>query len=68
MMLKEAIIMKRERQYLALDSFEWRLTVAGLNEFRTMLLQTGKPTEDVDELLLKIIDAPTRRIRVIKEV
>ena len=59
--------MKRERRYLTLDSFEWRLTVAGLNEFRTMLLQTGKPTEDVDELLLKIIDAPTRRIRTIKE-
>ena len=53
---------KRESRCLTLDSFEWRLTVAGLNGFRTMLLQAGKPTEDVGEILLKIIDAPTKRI------
>ena len=59
--------MKREIRYLNLDSDEWRLTVARLNIFRSMLLQDEKPTKDVDELLLKIIDAPTKRIRVIKE-
>ncbi len=60
--------MKREKRYLYLDPFEWRLIVAGLNSFRTTLLNVEKPTEDVDELLLKIIDAPTKKIRVIKEV
>lgn len=36
--------------------FECNLLVNGMNEFRNMLLTEGLPTEDVDELLLKIID------------
>ena len=36
--------------------FECNLLVNGMNEFRNMLLADGLPTEDVDELLLKIID------------
>ena len=35
--------------------FECNLLVNGMNEFRNMLLAEGLPTEDVDELLLKII-------------
>ena len=36
--------------------FECNLLVNGMNEFRNMLLAEGLPTEDVNELLLKIID------------
>ena len=36
--------------------FECNLLINGMNEFRNMLLAGGLPTEDVDELLLKIID------------
>ena len=36
--------------------FECNLLINGMNEFRTMLLTEDLPTEDVDELLLKIID------------
>ena len=35
--------------------FECNLLVNGMNEFRNMLLAEGLPTEDVNELLLKII-------------
>lgn len=35
--------------------FECNLLVNGMNEFRNILLAEGFPTEDVDELLLKII-------------
>ncbi len=35
--------------------FECNLLVNGMNEFRNMLLAENIPTEDVDELLLKII-------------
>lgn len=35
--------------------FECNLLVNGMNEFRNMLLAEGLPTEDVDDLLLKII-------------
>ena len=38
------------------DSFELNLLINGMNEFRNMLLAEDLPTEDVDELLLKLID------------
>lgn len=36
--------------------FECNLLINGIFEWRNMLLEDGKPTEDVDELILKIID------------
>ena len=36
--------------------FECNLLINGMNEFRSMLLTEDLPTEDVNELLLKIID------------
>ena len=36
--------------------FECNLLINGMNEFRNMLLAEELPTEDVDELLLKLID------------
>ena len=36
--------------------FECNLLVNGMNEFRNLLLSEGLPTEDVDDLLIKIID------------
>ena len=35
--------------------FECNLLINGMNEFRNMRLAEDLPTEDVDELLLKII-------------
>ena len=36
--------------------FECNLLINVMNEFRNMLLVDDLPTDDVDELLLKIID------------
>ena len=36
--------------------FECNLLINGINEFRNILLAEDLPTEDVDELLLKIIN------------
>ncbi|MBQ9030691.1 MAG: hypothetical protein IJ106_04470 [Parasporobacterium sp.] len=44
-----------------LDSFEQRLVVKGMNNFRNELIRDEKPTEDVDDILLKIIDAPQQK-------
>ncbi len=41
---------------LKLDSFELNLLINGMNEFRNILLAVDLPTEDVDELILKLID------------
>ena len=48
---------------VTLDSFEQRLLVSALTDFRNELLREEKPTEDVDSLLLKVIDAPPRKER-----
>ena len=41
---------------IKLDSLECNLLINGMNEFRNMLLAEDLPTEDIDELLLKLID------------
>ena len=50
--------MAEETRVLSVDDFEHRLMVNSLNELRNDLIRQNKPHEDVDELLLKIIDAP----------
>ena len=54
--------MRRVKRYLYLDDFEHRLAIVGMNHFRNHLLQTGKPTEDVDALLLKLVKAKRKHI------
>lgn len=50
-----------EKVVVTLDNFEQRLMVSGLADFRNDLIRDAKPTQDVDELILKVIDAPTRK-------
>lgn len=53
--------MAQERVNVSFDRFEQRLVVNGLSEFRNKLIEENKPTEDVNDILLKIIDAPPER-------
>ena len=48
---------------VTLDSFEQRLLVSALTDFRNELLRKERPTEDVDVLLLKVIDAAPQKDR-----
>ena len=57
---KEAIALKRDKRYLYLNDFEHRLAIVGMNHFRNHLIQTGKLTEDVDALLLKLWKAKVK--------
>ena len=50
-----------------LDSFEQGLMVRGLLNYRNELIGKGDPAEDIAELILKIIDAPTKRKKCILE-
>lgn len=53
--------MADEKKVLTLDEFEQRLMVSGLMDFRNDLLKDDKPTEDINNLILKVIDAPTKK-------
>lgn len=54
--------MKEEERVLTLDDYEYGAVVNALNKLRNDLIQEKRPTPDtVDELLLKIIDAPAKK-------
>ena len=53
--------MAEEKKVITLDDFEQRLMVSGLLDFRNDLLKEEKPTEDINDLILKVIDAPTKK-------
>lgn len=55
--------MREEKRVITVDPFEHDLLINGINEFRNSLLEEEQPTEDVDELLVKILDAPPRKKR-----
>ena len=57
--------MMEKKYHIALDDFERRIVVNCLNEMRNELISEGKDTEDMDTILLKVIDAKTKRFRVI---
>ena len=57
--------MKTKRKFFYLDDFEHRLLVGCLVTARNEYLREDKPTEDVNDLTLKIIDAPSKKLRVI---
>ena len=53
--------MAEEKKVVTLEDFELRLMVSGLMDFRNDLLRDEKPTEDINDLILKAIDAPTKK-------
>ena len=52
-----------EKVVVTLDSFEQRLMVSALTDFRNDLIREEQPTEDVDSLLLKVINAVPQKER-----
>ena len=57
--------MREKKYHIALDDFERRVVVNCLNEMRSKLIANGKSVEDVNEIMLKIIDAKQKRIKVV---
>lgn len=52
-----------EKRVLTVDDFEHNLMLNGINEYHNMLLEQELPTDDVDDLLLKVLDAPLQKRR-----
>lgn len=49
------------KRVLTLDRYEHGVVINALNEMRNDLLEEERPTDIVDEVLLKVIDAPTKK-------
>lgn len=50
-----------ERRVIEVDDFQHRVMMEALADRRNDFIAENKPTEDVSDLLLKIIDAPTKK-------
>ena len=58
---------KEDKRVLTLDRYEHGVVVNALNEMRNDLIGEDRPTDIVDELLLKTIDAPVKKVKVRNE-
>jgi hypothetical protein len=52
-----------KKVYISLNEAEWRLLLYALNNFRSSLIAEGRYTDVVDEVMLKIDNAPIRMIK-----
>ena len=54
--------MLKKRHYLYLDEIEHRVLIRSLVQMKNRLLLEGRFTDCVDELILKVLSAPLKRI------
>lgn len=54
----------KAKYYLALTTEEWRLMIECLNKFRNRLISEGRYTDAVDEVLIKVANAKTKRFKI----
>ncbi|HHZ07064.1 MAG TPA: hypothetical protein GX401_09875 [Clostridiales bacterium] len=54
---------KQEKRVLTLDKYEHGVVINALNEMRNDLIEEERPTDIVDEVLLKTIDAPSKKVK-----
>ncbi len=57
--------MRDKKYYIALDDFERRVVVKCMNEMRNSLIEDGKCTDALDEVLLKVIHSKQKKLKVI---
>ena len=50
-----------DKRVVAVDKYEYGIIVNALNDKRTELMKEERPTDAVDEVMLKVIDAPKKR-------
>lgn len=50
-----------EKRVIEVDEYERRLIIESLNDKRNALIEKGADTDHVDDVLLDVIDAPTRK-------
>lgn len=53
---------RTEKHIVTLDRCEHGVVIHALNDLRTRLIQSERPTDVVDEILLKTIDAPVKKV------
>ena len=56
-----------KKHIVALDEYEQRILIRALNDLRSQLIEEGRPTDPVDELMVKIYESKPRHIMVAEQ-
>lgn len=56
--------MREQKFHLYMDSDERRLLLNSLLELKNRLIQQGRYTDCVDELIIRLVDAPIKKVKV----
>ena len=59
--------MKEEQKIVGLDTYEEGAVISALNDMRNKDISEKQPTDFVDDLIVKIIHAPTKKVKVRNE-
>lgn len=54
----------KQKRYLYLSHEETRLVLQSLVRLKNKLIQEGRYTECVDEMILKVMEAPVKRVKI----
>lgn len=57
---------KEEMYHIALDDYEHGIIIRSLNDEKTDLMNEGKSTDAVDDLIIKVGTAPKKKFKVIE--
>lgn len=56
--------MRDKTYHIYLDSPERKLLIHSLVELKNQLIQQGRYTDCIDELIFKVINAPSKRMKI----
>lgn len=58
---------KEELYHIALDDYEHGIVIRSLNDEKTDLMNEGKSTDAVDDLIIKVGTSPKKKFKVIEK-
>ena len=56
--------MRNQKHYIAIDESERRIILNALNALRNYLLAEGRYTDAVDDILIKVVNAPVKKFKI----
>lgn len=56
--------MRDKTHHIYLDSHERKLLIYSIVELKNQIIQQGRYTDCIDELIFKVINAPTERMKI----
>ena len=56
--------MQNQKYYIAVDEYERKIIINSLNNLINKLITEGRYTDAVDDILVKIVNAPIKKFKV----